>query len=264
MAVRTLSLCTGYGGIELGLRLAGVPLLAVAAVERQAYAASVLANQMARGALDACPIWDDLESFDGSSFRGCVDLVVAGFPCQGASVAGKRLGTGDKRWLWPNVWRTVADVGASLLFIENVSGLLTVNKGGAFDEIISDLAARGWIAEWDCVPAGGVGAPHIRDRVFVLAADPNGDGLQSLRDFGKLDEGERAQCGNDIDRCSVSPGWSRIVGRAAPESSFRRVDDGSSSELDSAWHERTHLHGNGVVPQAVAAAWRILVGRITK
>jgi len=171
VALRTLSLCTGYGGLELGLRAAGVAVRVVAAVERQAYAAAVLANRMEEGALDSCPIWDDLEFFDGRAWRGCVDLVVAGFPCQGASVAGKRLGVVDERWLWPEVWRVVRECGSSYLFLENVTGLLSVNNGGAFEKILGDLASCGWAAEWDCFSAATIGAPHIRDRVFLLAAD---------------------------------------------------------------------------------------------
>lgn len=185
MALRAISLCTGYGGLELGIRLAGVPVHTVAAVERQAYAAAVLAHRMVEGALDPCPIWDDLESFDGCAYRDRVDLVVAGFPCQGSSVAGKRRGTADERWLWPQVWRIVRECGASLLFVENVPGLLSVNGGKALGEILGDLAASGWAAEWDCVPAAAVGAPHVRDRWFCLAADPDGIGLRQLSKWGQ-------------------------------------------------------------------------------
>lgn len=254
MALRTLSLCTGYGGVELGLRLAGVPVLAVGAVERQAYAAAVLANRMEGGLLDPCPIWDDLESFDGGPYRGRVDLVCAGFPCQGASVAGKRLGTEDARWLWPLVWRTVIACGASALFIENVPGLLNVNGGEAFREILSDLAARGWNAEWDCVPAGSVGAPHIRDRVFLLATDPNSEQLRKLAERDQREGwSERATERGDAEPVlsSLEAWWG-----AMPE--LHRVDDGNPARL-----ERLHLLGNGAVPLAVARAWTTLVERMT-
>jgi C-5 cytosine-specific DNA methylase len=174
----SLSLCTGYGGIELALRLACPGIRLVGAVERQAYAAAVLASRMDEGALDSCPIWDDLETFPCDAYRGRVDLVTAGFPCQGASVAGKRLGVEDERWLWPEVWRITCEVEATWLFVENVTGLLSVNGGRAFEEILRDLASRGWSARWDCVPAGAVGAPHVRDRVFLLAADSHRVGVR--------------------------------------------------------------------------------------
>lgn len=143
------------------------------AVERQAYAAAILADRMDEGAVDLAPIYDDLESFSCEPYRGRVDLVSAGFPCQGASVAGKRLGIEDERWLWREVWRITLAIEAPWLFIENVTGLLSVNGGRAFEEVIGDLGARGWAAEWDCVPAGAVGAPHLRDRLFLLAANPD-------------------------------------------------------------------------------------------
>jgi site-specific DNA-cytosine methylase len=127
---------------------------------------------MVEGALDPCPIYDDLESFDGTLYRDRVDLIVAGFPCQGASVAGKRQGVDDERWLWGEVWRIARETNAGWVFGENVPGLLSVNRGGAFEEILRDLASSGWAAEWDCVPAGSVGAPHLRDRLFLLAANP--------------------------------------------------------------------------------------------
>lgn len=279
-------------------------LRVVASVERQAYAASVLASRMVEGALGSCPIFDDLESFDGRAFRGRVDLVAAGFPCQGASVAGKRRGTDDARWLWPEVWRITRECGASMLFIENVPGLLTVNQGAAFGQILDDLASLGWVAEWDCVPAAAVGAPHVRDRVFLLAADadrvsvrieserdqrqggsereaergdaePVSDGRardaanaacdrsQAIWNVRQLDEGERQERRDDLDGCNASPGWSRVVGRVAPVPSIRRVDDGTAGGLDdAAWHERIHLLGNGVVPQAAARAFAHLQDRL--
>lgn len=167
-----LSLCTGYGGLELAVRLACPGVRLVGACERQAYAAAVLGSRMAEDALDPCPVWDSLETFPCSQYRDRVDLVVAGFPCQGASVAGRRRGIEDERWLWPEVWRVTQEVGASWLYFENVPGLLSVNRGQAFEEILRDLAKGGWSAEWDCLAAATVGAPHARDRLFLLAANP--------------------------------------------------------------------------------------------
>lgn len=222
VALRTISLCTGYGGLELGIRSAGVPVRVVAAVERQAYAGAVLASRMEEGAVDPCPIWDDLESFDGFAYRDRVDLVVAGFPCQGASVAGKRHGVRDKRWLWPLVWRTVRECRASLLFIENVPGLLTVNDGAAFAEILGELAAVGWIAEWDCVSAESVGAPHVRDRVFLLAADPDGLGLRKLAERDQQLAAERGDAEPHHDGCEWSDVPDASRGRCQPWSHARR------------------------------------------
>jgi len=96
----------------------------VAHVERDPFAAAVLVARMADQALDQAPVWDDLRSFDGRPWRGRVDLVTAGFPCQPWSAAGRRQGIEDDRWLWPDVARIVAEVGPRLVLLENVPVLL--------------------------------------------------------------------------------------------------------------------------------------------
>jgi site-specific DNA-cytosine methylase len=171
VALRSLALCAGIGGLDLGIRDARPDHCLVGVVERQAYCAAVLVARMADKAVDAAPIWDDLRTFDPRPWRGVVDLVTAGFPCQPVSVAGLRLAQADERWLWPEVWRITRGVGARYLFVENVSGLISAGLTG----ILADLAEGGWDAEWDCVPAAAVGAPHLRDRFFLLAADANSE-----------------------------------------------------------------------------------------
>jgi len=117
-------------------------------VEREAFAAAVLVARMEDQALDRAPVWDDLTTFDGHPWRGRVDLVAAGFPCQPSSHAGQRLGTADERWLWPHVARVVREVGPSLVFIENVPGLLSVNGGVAAVAFLA-LAQRAGLLDSD-------------------------------------------------------------------------------------------------------------------
>jgi site-specific DNA-cytosine methylase len=95
-----------------------------------------------------------------------VDLITAGYPCQPESTAGKRLGHEDERWLWADIWRVICDVAPRYVFVENVAAHLS----GTWGRVLGDLAAGGWSVEWDCVPAAAVGAPHLRDRLFALAA----------------------------------------------------------------------------------------------
>ncbi len=162
-----LSLCSGVAGLELGLRLAlGPTYQTVAFCERDAYAAAALVARMEDAALDHAPIWDDLESFPGWAFRGKVDILSAGFPCQPWSVAGKRGGTDDERWIWPAIWRIICDVEPAIVFLENVPGLLVPDGIG---EVLGSLAELGFDAEWTCLRASDVGAPHQRNRVFILA-----------------------------------------------------------------------------------------------
>lgn len=136
MDLLALSLCSGVGGLDLGVRLAlGGRLRTVCYVEREAFAASVLVARMEDASLDPAPIWDDLTSFPGERFRGAVDLVTAGYPCQPFSLAGRGLAERDPRHLWPHVLRIVQECEAPLLFCENVPG----HWSRGFERVASDL-----------------------------------------------------------------------------------------------------------------------------
>lgn len=179
MALHTLSICAGFGGIDLGLRLACPEARTVCFVEREAFPASVLAAQMEAGRLDPAPIWSDLVTFDGAAWRGCVDLVTAGFPCQPWSAAGKRKGEEDDRWIWPDIARIIADCQPSLVFLENVSL-------DAFRRPRADLEDLGFrVPPAIRVSASDVGAPHRRDRWWVLAAHPDRDYLRQEQGRGE-------------------------------------------------------------------------------
>lgn len=161
-----MALCAGAGGLELGLRIAlNDDYRCVVYVEREAYAAATLVARMADQTLDQAPVWDDVATFDGRPWRGLVDIVSAGFSCQPWSDAGKKLGIQDERWLWPDIARIVREVGPEWVFLENVAGLVR----GGLEHVLRDLAAQGFDAEWDCVSAAEVGAPHLRQRLFILA-----------------------------------------------------------------------------------------------
>lgn len=173
--INSISLCSGIGmldlGVELGLEHLGIRGKVLGYFEREVYAAQILLGRMEDSALDSAPIWcGDFEDVDWKTFRGLVDLVTAGFPCQPWSAAGKQAGTDDERWLWPAIVRLVSEVEPSLIFLENVPGLVS---GGGFERVLSDLAALGFDAEWCSIAAAEVGASHERERIFVLAFDPS-------------------------------------------------------------------------------------------
>lgn len=164
--INVLSLCSGIGGIELGLKLAtGGAARTVCYVEREGYPAAVLAARMEEGHLDPAPIWSDLRTFDAGAWRGVVDCVTGGYPCQPFSLAGKRRGEDDPRHLWPSVLRVLVESGAAVGFFENVRG--HVSKG--LSQVLQDLAGVGFDAEWDVFSAEEEGAPHRRERLFLLA-----------------------------------------------------------------------------------------------
>jgi DNA (cytosine-5)-methyltransferase 1 len=171
--VNGLALCSGIAGLELGINraLAG-DLRSVCFVERDSYAASTLVARMEDSALDRAPVFDDLKSFDGTAWRGTVDLISAGYPCQPFSQAGARKGADDPRHLWPEVARIICEVGPRYICLENVRGHLSLG----FDRVLGELADLGFDAEWEIVAASEVGAPHRRQRLFVLAYATNDNG----------------------------------------------------------------------------------------
>ena len=168
---RVLDLFSGYGGFALGLRLAGLDATTVCYVEWDKYCQKVIQQRQRDGLLDDAPIWDDIKSFDGRPWRGCVDLLVAGFPCQPHSVAGKRAGADDDRNLWPDTLRIISEVRPSHIILENVPGIL-VSDGGRppyGGTVVGELSEIGYDAEWMLVSAAEAGAPHLRKRWWLVS-----------------------------------------------------------------------------------------------
>lgn len=161
-----ISLFTGAGGGVLGTHLIGSTALAY--VEWDPACQELLRKRIADGLLDDGIVHGDVREFDGLSWRGKVDVVAAGFPCQPFSVAGKQMGLDDPRNMWPATIRIIRDVQPKYAFLENVPGLLG-HKSGYFGTIISDLADAGYDVVWDCIPASAVGAKHKRDRLWMVA-----------------------------------------------------------------------------------------------
>jgi DNA (cytosine-5)-methyltransferase 1 len=160
-----LSLCSGAGGLDLGLTIACPGYRTLGHVEREAFAAAVLVARMADAALDPAPVWDDVATFDGCPWRGAVDIVTAGYPCQPFSTAGRMRGADDPRHLWPQVARIVGEVAPPFVFLENVAHHLRLG----FPEVAGDLVGLGYRLAAGLFTAAEVGAPHRRERLFVLA-----------------------------------------------------------------------------------------------
>jgi DNA (cytosine-5)-methyltransferase 1 len=184
-----LALFSGAGGLSLGLRLAVPSLRTVCHVEREAYAAAVLVARMEEQAMDPAPIWDDVTTFDGRPWRGVVDCIAGGFPCQDISNAGKRAGIGGERsGLWKEYARILDEVRPRFVFVENVAAL--VKRG--LDVVLSDLAALGFDAEWGVFRASEAGAPHRRERIFILAHSERVGGVQEWPPWERASVGELA------------------------------------------------------------------------
>lgn len=159
-----LALFAGAGGGILGGKLLG--WRTVCAVEIDPYARRVLLARQADGCLDRFPIWDDVRTFDGKRWRGTVDVISGGFPCQDISAAGKGAGiTGTKSGLWSHMARIIGEVRPRFVLVENSP--LLVSRGLAV--VLGDLAEMGYDARWGVLGAEYVGAPHKRHRLWIVA-----------------------------------------------------------------------------------------------
>lgn len=171
------SLFSGIGGFDLGLERAGMVCRWQVEIDR--YANAVLERHWPDVAR-----WGDVTTFppdDGGDWM--VDVIAAGPPCQPVSVAGKRKGKGDERWLWGECLRVVAVICPKVFVAENPTGLLSDDRGGTFGAILNALESVGYCCEWKVVSAADLGAPHRRDRVWLVARQDAGMGeMPMLRD----------------------------------------------------------------------------------
>jgi len=159
-----LALFAGAGGGILGGKLLG--WRTVCAVEWEAYPASVLCARQNDGLLPPFPIWDDVQTFDGHPWRGIVDVISGGFPCQDISAAGKGAGIdGERSGMWGEMARIIREVRPRFVFVEN-SPMLTSRGLG---RVLGDLASMGFDARWGVLGAADVGANHQRDRIWIVA-----------------------------------------------------------------------------------------------
>lgn len=281
-----LSICSGIGGLDLATEVV-FGARGVCYLEREAACVELLASRMEEGWLDPAPIHTDARTFDGRPWRGRVDLITAGYPCQPFSVAGKGLAEADPRHLWPDIKRIVGEVQPAVVVLENVQGHL---KRG-FSTVLGDLDELGFDAEWGVYSASEAGYPHRRNRIFVLAyasgsrlpiARPQGqrelreegvEGIhhrpeQSRSELGHADSaGLQGRIGPVTERphqCAAGPpgpegDWADVPEQYWPatESMVRGVADEFPSRVD-----RLRALGNAVCPAQAVLALRDLVGRL--
>ena len=181
--MKVLDLFSGIGGFSLGLEAAGMET--VAFCEQNKFCQKILAQHW-----PTLPIHSDITELNGYEYRGTVDLVCGGFPCQPFSVSGKQLGTEDDRALWPEMLRVIREVAPRWVIGENVSGIIPME----LDNVLSDLEGEGYTCWTFVLPACSVDAHHRRDRVWVVA-NSSSDGRGNIQSsFGRSDnKGERTQ-----------------------------------------------------------------------
>ena len=232
------------GGILADLLLGHTP---VCAVEINAYCRNVLLARQRDGILPRFPIWDDVRTFDGRQWRGQVDCVSGGFPCQDISCAGKGKGiTGERSGLWSEFARIIGEVQSTYVFVENSPML--VSRG--LEVVLGNLSALGYDAKWGIVSAENVGAPHKRKRLWPVASN---------------NRGERIQGGISEEVCGES-----FFSRGKNVRRFADVQRRSNvftptlcrTQHDVAHYvDRIKAIGNGQIPVVAALAWKLLSGK---
>lgn len=164
--MNVLSLCAGYGGLDLAIEMIYPDARLTAYSEIEPAAVDVLEARY--------PNAESLGDLTTITAPPAADILTAGFPCQPASQAGRREGLDDDRWLWPDIEGLIGRMERppALVFLENVPGLLSVNDGDAMADVVGGLAGLGFVGSWRRLRASDVGACHRRERLFIVAAHP--------------------------------------------------------------------------------------------
>jgi|APGre2960657404_1045060.scaffolds.fasta_scaffold97850_1 DNA (cytosine-5)-methyltransferase 1 len=269
-----LALFAGAGGGILGGILSG--WRTVCAVERDRFARSVLLARQNDRMLEPFPVWDDVTTFDAKPWRGIIEVVSGGFPCQDISVAramwGRKGLEGERSGLWKQNLRIISEVRPPHVFGENSPALRTCG----LDKIIEGLAEIGYASRWIILGADSVGLHHKRDRLWFYASDTNSPRLE--RYFGNgggsqgwEDEIRQASdasfrvcsfCGFVFDDAQGAYGCENCEGEGlsgnndSREGLLPRVAGMGHGVAD--WLDRIKAVGNGQVPAVAALAWEIL------
>lgn len=243
-------------------------------------------------------LYENVRQFDATIYRGTVDVISGGFPCQPFSIAGRRKGTEDDRFLWPEMSRIIREVRPRWIVGENVLGLLNWRRGLVFEQVLAELEVEGYTVWPYILPAAGAGAPHRRDRVWIIAHagghrrseypttekidasrvekglgqgddtyPPNGDGnvAHANRVFGQ--EGRLYSAQSETAKRYLGPRNARWDGHSwenfPSQSPICCRDDGLPCELDgisfSKWRDHSIAgFGNAIVPRIALEIFRTI------
>ncbi len=240
--LRELALFAGAGGGILGGLLCG--FRTVCAVEIDPFCREVLMRRQLDGCLPAFPIWDDVRTFDGKPWRGLIDIITGGFPCQDISCAGRGKGIeGERSGLWSEMARIIGEVRPRFAFVEN-SPMLTSRGLG---RVLGDLAEMGYDARWGVLGADNVGGIHFRKRIWIYGSNADIRGLRrSRKNNSQYENGERARKQFE----GLLESQTRMAISAGRD--FRK-SDGMANRVD-----RLKAIGNGQVSSVVRLAWETL------
>lgn len=264
------SLFSGIGGFDLAAEWMGWEN--VFSVEIDEWCNKVIAKNFPN-----VKRYRDIKEFDGTIYRGAIDVLSGGFPCQPFSQAGKRKGKSDDRFLWPEYLRIIREIQPAYVVGENVAGLISMEDGETLEGIFTDLEGEGYEVESFIIPACGVGAWHRRDRIWIVAypmfrrgsrirqydrqdlsrkgakkrnlnendvSYTNRQGFQAFGEQGGVQKAEGKTRSGTERGCMLGRKWSESWWESEP--SVGRVANGISNRMD-----RIKGLGNSVVPQVV-------------
>ena len=227
-----LDLFSGIGGFSLALEKVGFKT--VAFCEKEPYCKLLLQKHW-----KGVKIYDDIKKCKGKEIKetfGGIDILTGGFPCQPYSVAGKQKGTNDDRYLWPEMFRVIKEVQPTFIIAENVRGLINIQDGMVFETVCSDLESEGFEIQTFVIPAAGVGAPHKRDRVWIVGYSKHNGSLTSKikRGYNEVDAGTQKRQNETIE----SERTSGSRNNEAMENSRRSLRQGSELSEENANESR--------------------------
>jgi DNA (cytosine-5)-methyltransferase 1 len=281
--INVFSLCSGIGGLELGIKLAmGDRCRVIGYCERDSYAASVIMARMEDETLDKAPIYlGDIRGIDGRPWRSLVDIITGGYPCQPFSTAGNRLGKRDNRHIWPELSRLVKEIYPSIVFFENVAGHISLG----FNEVYDELSRLGYRVKAGIFSASEVYASHNRERLFILGYKKK---AMEYSDNGNVEGSEKYKT-DDAENSRFTGYGTRIYDAAhtnkSSKNAFKKLFPPGPEEHKK-WEqtikgnpsikpaiygmvngapgrmERLAVIGNGVVPIVAAKAFISLIGDI--
>lgn len=249
------SLFSGIGGFDLAALRCG--WTNVLQVEKDPFCQRILRHHFPGAVLH-----DDIRTLDAAAWRGKVDVLSGGFPCQPFSSAGRRRGTEDDRFLWPEMLRVIREIQPTWVVAENVRGIVTQGGGLVFERVHAEMEAAGYEVQAFCIPACAVNAPHKRDRIWFIAhhASEQNNGERRISELRRntvgrhteaaqqdiREAGDNVYCGQDCP----SPHTERISGeRWGGAGNVAGATRGGEEER----HQRER-HGDAAIDSGAAAA----------
>ena len=217
-----LDLFSGIGGFSLGLEKVGFKTIAFC--EREEYCRMLLQKHW-----KGVKIYNDIKKLEAKDIKEPVDILTGGFPCQPYSVAGKQKGTNDDRYLWPEMFRVIKEVKPTFIVAENVRGLINIQDGMVFETVCSDLESEGFEIQTFIIPAAGVGAPHKRERVYIMGYSKHNGSLTSKIKRGNNKINDRTEEGENTT--------------FQPERTSRSRDDVALENSGCELYERSSIRG---------------------